>query len=76
LSVTKPRFSRITWESEQDQHFIPAAAEIVPGFAVLCGKRGPDVFGEMNETEEQIEKPVCRRCSRAHTKISRAMVSP
>jgi hypothetical protein len=72
--VAKPSFARITWDGENDQHFILAAAEIVPGFAVLCGKRGPEVFGEMNETEEQIEKPMCRRCARAWSKINRRWV--
>jgi hypothetical protein len=44
-------------ESERHQHFMPAAAEIVPGFAVLCGKRGPSVLVEVREVEGQIEKP-------------------
>ena len=63
-AVGKPRFSRITWDGEEHQHFIPAAVQIVPGFGVLCGMRGPEVLGEMNEIEEQIEKPMCRRCKR------------
>jgi hypothetical protein len=62
---------RITWIGEREQHWMPAVTPVAPDAPVLCGKRLPP-FEDHEEDDEAIEfktKPMCRRCSRAWSRI-------
>jgi hypothetical protein len=60
----------MTWSGEPEQHFMPAASPFVAGAPMLCGKRLPP-FDDVNDDEAGDFKkiPMCRRCSRARSKI-------
>jgi hypothetical protein len=67
-----PSFRRITWSGEKEQHWMPAAAPVVAGAPLLCGKRLPPFDGVPEEDDQELKTtPMCRRCNRAFWKIWR-----
>jgi hypothetical protein len=69
--VHHPSFRRVTWDGEEEQHWMPAAAPFEPGTPMLCGKRLPPFDGVTEDEAEFKTTPVCRRCNRAFWKIFR-----
>jgi hypothetical protein len=64
---------RITWNGEEEQHWMRGATPVAPDAPVLCGKRLPP-FEDLEEDDDAIEletKPMCRRCARAWSNIFR-----